>query len=64
MGCCFFKKNMEVFTEFPRRFFWLEAKDINGDIIQMKTYQDYKLILIVNVASKCLMYTNSYKKLN
>ena len=55
---------MEEFTAYPRRFFWLEAKDINGDIIQMKTYQDYKLILIVNVASKCLMYTNSYKKLN
>ena len=64
MGACFFKKKEETMEDVPRDFFALQAKDINGLLIPMSKYQEYKVILIVNVACKCAMYSSSYKNLN
>jgi len=64
MGVCIFKRKEEKLEEIPKDFFALQAKDINEEIIPMSKYQEHKLILIVNVACKCAMYSSSYKNLN
>ena len=63
MGVCIFKRKEEKLEEIPKDFFALQAKDINEEIIPMSKYQEHKLILIVNVACKCAMYSSSYKNL-
>jgi hypothetical protein len=53
MGTVFFKKGGEKLKkDVSTTFYDFKMKDINGDMVDFKTYQDRKVIMVVNVASK------------
>ncbi len=53
MGCLYFKSGREKLNkEIPESFYDFKMKDINGDMVQFKTFQDRKVIMVVNVACK------------
>jgi len=53
----------DYFEQFPKDFFSLEAKDIEGSLIEFKALQGQKVFIVVNVASKCFYTDASYKVL-
>jgi glutathione peroxidase-family protein len=64
MGTIFFKNKKEKLLKSPKTFFELSAKDIDGQEISFSTYQKYKAIIVVNVASSCGLTKSNYKELN
>ena len=66
MGMCFHKKNEELISEphkIQQTFFELEAEDIDGNFVKMSEYQNYKAIIITNVACKWGLTGSQYKAL-
>jgi hypothetical protein len=67
---CFFEKGEECLEEEDRpeksikSFFDLQAKDVEGRIVDFNIYRGKKAILVVNVASKCLFTSANYKGLS
>jgi glutathione peroxidase len=52
MGCLYFKSGREKLNkETLKSFYDFKMKDIDGNIVDFKTYRDRKVIMIVNVAS-------------
>ena len=52
MGSIFFKKGTEKLANSSKSFFNLEAKNIDGELINFSSYEGkIKAFLIVNVAS-------------
>jgi len=53
----------DTFEDYPKDFFALSARDIEGSLIEFKTLQGQRAFLVVNVASKCSYTEVSYKGL-
>ncbi len=53
IGKMFFKSGANTISkEIPKDFFDLQAKDIDGKIVNFNQYRDKKAIMVVNVACK------------
>lgn len=53
IGKMFFKSGANTISkEIPKDFFDLQAKDIDGKIVNFSQYRDKKAIMVVNVACK------------
>jgi glutathione peroxidase len=64
MGTVFFKKGGEKLKkDVSTTFYDFKMKDINGDMVDFKTYQDRKVIMVVNVASKWGLTESNYKQM-
>lgn len=64
MGALFFKNKKEQIGKISKSFFELSAKDIDGQLINFSTFQTYKAIIVVNVASSCGLTKSNYRELN
>lgn len=64
IGKAFFKKGTTAIkSTAPSSFFDLQAKDIDGNLINFSSYKGKKAIMVVNVACKCGLTANNYKEM-
>ena len=63
MGNFIFYKAKEIIQTHTKKFYDLKANDIDGNEVHFSRYKENKLILVVNVASKCGLTKKNYVQL-